>query len=62
MLDTIEQYIKRMKWRKPLEVTDMGYELSRLKHDLFDCIARVEDMEKHYSSTSSSKAGDDGTV
>lgn len=51
MIDTIEQCLKRMKWRKPLEITDMGYELSRLKHDLFDCIARLEDMEKHYSSS-----------
>lgn len=54
MIDLVEQIKKRMKWRKAQEITDIGYEISRLKHDLLEIVLRLDDLE-NYSSKSPSK-------
>ena len=55
MLDLVEQIKKRMKWRKPPEITDVGYEIARLKQDALDFVLRLDDLEKHQSSKSVSE-------
>lgn len=54
MIDLVDQIKKRMKWRKAQEITDIGYEISRLKHDLLEIVLRLDDLE-NYSSKSPSK-------
>lgn len=54
MIDLVDQIKKRMKWRKAQEITDVGYEISRLKHDLLEIVLRLDDLE-NYSSKSPSK-------
>ena len=53
MLDLVDVIKKRMKWRKPPEITDYAYEISRLKHEAIEFVLRLDDIEKAiYSSVS----------
>lgn len=51
MLDLVDQIKKRMKWRKAEEITDGGYEIARLKQDAIELVLRLDDIQKHYSSS-----------
>lgn len=53
MQDLIATLKERMKWRKAPEITDVRYEISRLKHDVLDIALRLDDLEKAYSSSNS---------
>lgn len=53
MQDLIATLKKRMKWRKSPKITDVGCEISRLKHDVLDIALRLDDLEKAHSSSNS---------
>jgi len=53
MQDLIATLKERMKWRKATEITDVKYEISRLKHDVLDIALRLDDLERAYSSSNS---------
>jgi hypothetical protein len=53
MQDLIANLKERMKWRKAPEVTDVAYEIKRLKHDVLDIALRLDDLEKAHSSSNS---------
>lgn len=55
MLDLVDVIKKRMKWRKPPEITDTAYEISRLKHEAIEFVLKLDDIEKAAQSGVSSK-------
>lgn len=61
MFDFAETLKKRMKWRRPPEITDLAYEISRLKHEAVELVLRLDDLEKAAQSKSELSSKDNSS-